>query len=300
MVEQKTMETFIKQYAKYLSRLNPLESEDVIDLSEVEPEEYFNKATESWINSFDEVLDSTPKEYLESVEKPKNEEETYEIIRMISLNLTVMAPKLLVDYLCDIEYTLPILKKILNGDVITKAYETLFNEQKEYEDFEIYRQAVVVSSRYPELAKELLESFIKCHDANDNILEHITESLRELKAYDEVIEFLNGEKEIDDKHLHLLVMLAETESKEDKIYNCLKRCFKRIKEDSIKLTAVYIFVDYGDSRIVPLLRKYAKELVAKKQNSTNEDEGQEIKLILYTVLSVIESFGGNIEDIKIF
>jgi len=211
-----------------------------------------------------------------------------------------MAPKVFVDYLGEIEYTKPVVKRILRDDVITESYDVLYNVKEKYEAFEIYRQAVVLSQAYDDLADDLLEGFKKCHPANDNILEYVVESLAKLNAYDKIIEFLNGVDVIESKHLSILDVLKNNKS--DATYNCMRKSFKKIKDDFNKNIVAYMFGEFGDSRAVPLLRKHAMELRGKMMNGIDMDEEtrKDLNWSFYMVCSTIEQLGGNIEDLKIF
>lgn len=303
MEDNRTMETLVKQYAKYISDINPYHNSEILesfDGSLDDYTEYFDEITEKWFNTFNEELGGIPKEYLYSIKKPENEEETYEVIKLVSLNLIILAPRFFVDYLSEIEYTKPCVKNILQDDVIAKPYNEVYNDKDEYEAFEIYRQAVVLSQAYEDLVDDLLEGIKKCHPANDNILEYIVESLVTMQAFDKVIGFLNDIDEIDMKYLNLLH--AITKHKSDDTYRCLRRCFKSINDDSVKHIVVYMLADYGDSRAVPLLRKYAIDLRDRIVNSTemSEEERKEQNWYFFSVVNTIEQMGGNVEDLKIF
>lgn len=303
MEENRTMETLVKQYAKYISDINPYHNSDMLEKFDDGLDDYtgyIDNITEEWFNSFNEELGATPKEYLYSLKKPENEEETYEVIKLVSLNLIILAPKFFVDYLSEIEFTKPCVKKILQDDVIAKSYHEAYSEKDDYEAFELYSQAVVLSQAYEDLADDLLEAIKKCHPANDNILEYIVESLVKMQTFDKVIGHLNDIDEIDMKYLNLLYVI--TKHKSDDTYKCLRRCFKKINDDGVKHLAAYMFAEYGDSRAVPLLRKYAIDLRDRIVISTemSEEERKEQNWYFFSVVNTIEQMGGNVEDLKIF
>ncbi len=63
-----------------------------------------------------------------------------------------------------------------------------------------------------------------------------------------------------------------------------------------------MLADYGDSRAVPLLRKYAIDLRDRIVISTemSEEERKEQNWYFFSVVNTIEQMGGNVEDLKFF
>lgn len=277
------LDKLIKSYGELInSDINP----DII----MNPLDYFDRITESWYTSVDVELQSSPKDFLDNAPLPESIEEIYAIIKNMATNLIVDIPDFLLSYLGKSEYTCLAIKDILSRDVAKTDLNVNLSD-----DVEILLQATLISSLYKELIPDLLSVYKKSNDANELLLENIADSLYKLNAFTECAEFINSEV-ITYKHLSLISILGQHPGDNDVVYQCMKNSFKRVNDHTLKMTIAYAIDDYGDSRAVPVLRRYAIQLLKQ----FNESKDNDIKLDLQVLLSIIHELGGNVEDIQIF
>lgn len=278
------VEKLVKSYHKHIS------SQPVNDLIHIEPEDFTEGVTDRWLRLNDEALEGTPRDFLDNLPLPESPEETYEIIKIIATNLIINIPDFLLSYLGKSEFTCSVIREILIKDVAVTDMNSNISD-----DVEILQQATLIAGLYEELIPDLIEVYKKSNGANELLLENVADSLGRLEGFDECADFLNTEK-IGYKHLSLISVMGANGYRSDKVFQCLKNCFKSVEDDTIRMTIAYALDDYGDSRAVPVLRRYALKMREKLEGSRDND----IMNNLYILTHLIQSLGGNIEDIQIF
>ena len=145
------------------------------------------------------------------------------------------------------------------------------------------------------LTEKVMTAFQKCPEENFSISECLCQALFDLDCVGKIIEFINNANSLGIKEETVLQMLVK-QPKCDEIYYCIKGC---LKNDSPDLGMIaQIAADYNDGRIIPILRKTAKKMLAElyAKNLTPYmkcDESNEF----FVVCNAISRLGGSVEDL---
>ncbi len=247
-----------------------------------------------WFETYDENLKAIPKELYDTLTNPANEQEMHSIFKDCVGNTSFEIPEFIKEYLVNNKsFMINVLKNILNSDIVKEDFY-YSNDKYTNEDFDIYIEATKISSIFKELVPVLFDALSRCNNCNDVVYDNISYSLRHMDAINDIIAYINEEEEVSDKHLSLFDLLSELGIKNDDIYNCMKNAFKKTANHEVKKVLAFCFLNYGDSRIVPVLRKYAKEIESLAETD------KAFKDNLYVLCSVIDDLGGNTKDIQKF
>jgi len=133
----------------------------------------------------------------------------------------------------------------------------------------------------------LLKMWEVCNLANEVFFEKICESLVTFgnNSIDRILFILDKAEVISFKEEYLMQVFCAMNNKikSDKVFFCLKSCFRRMQN---KILGAMLLGDYGDGRAVPLLRKYA---ISEAIMLSKEE--------IFIVITVIKKLGGQTEDL---
>ncbi len=123
----------------------------------------------------------------------------------------------------------------------------------------------------------------------DIVAEEISDYIAGIGApsVEPLLEALGKAESFNSNFEYLLKALSEAgkNNKSDRIFYCLKNCFRKM--DNKTLAALYI-KNYGDSRAIPLLRGYAEKNIGNIDAET-----------FYEIKHAVESLGGSMEDMNL-
>ena len=252
----------------------------------------------SWGDAECSLLGKTPKEAI-----GEGFPDTIEFDDMICLfnAFAVEGSFELPDAICDLFFSAPeaaeeyILSVIDNMDLSINSDNDISDEENEM--FCIFMQAVGVLNRIaPANAKErLFRIFSECSADNSPINEIVCEAMRKCGFVSEMTALLDNSDKIGEKEHYVMQELVHI-SGDENVFRCLKACLKK-ECDDIAMT-VQIVSDCDDGRLIPLLRKIARNQLralfeAGKSPYDESDEAHNFFLIC----NAITRLGGSIEDL---
>lgn len=143
--------------------------------------------------------------------------------------------------------------------------------------------------------------FHRCISANEMFLEQIVEAMSSPAAEKHVLSLLEEDSLEDSKRVDAMQMVCNMRIKNDTLFAAMKKSFKRLGE-SLQVVGAMLLFDYGDTRVVPLLRRIAKERIEKisMEKALAQKSGSEIKpdtTQVYILLSMINKMGGDTEEL---
>ena len=286
----------IRAYAKFIATSNET---PVLDQ---EPDQYFKSLTEKWLNEEDDYLGRIPLDLLNELPVIEKEEDFVDIVNYIGNQLIVDCPDFLISYLIKSDVGQLAISNILKDDIIKENYEEVYMDKEKRESFETYKQAVLIGANFPSLVDLLINGYEKTHFANEIIHENIAIALGDLKAYEDILTFIDSLPVFEYRHLSISLILLDYEEKK-RVYPSLRKAFRKAKENSVKNILAYIFSILGDARAVPMLRKYAIDQVNLAKEKIKNDPNQDpmrMRQDLAGILNAITKLGGNVDDIEKF
>ncbi len=180
---------------------------------------------------------------------------------------------------------LPILQLDVNSSSLTKEqlYETdMMNSA-------IYLAGVVGSQR---LYQKLYELFRQCLTANEMFLEKLVTALSHREALPYIKALLADTELPAAKLADAMQMVCNIQEKSDELFRLMKQSFKRLAKDPrTEIVGAMLMYDYGDSRIVPAMRKLAQDKIAAAGIVTKDNTP------IYILLSMIHKLGGNTKEL---
>lgn len=255
-----------------------------------------------WLSSRCAVLEETPEELL-AREYPAGSlaaEEILECYRYGALQMIYHMPLFLEEWLVGLgEEGQTYLLSLLDSSVVRKNVSDGRLSETEREEMELFYSAVRTARLFPQqtVKDKLLETYGRCVAANQMFLERISDTFVCYQDEALVIGYLDGAEAITEKEVNLTQALVSMGKREDSIYQCLRRTFKRAGEE--KRYLAMMLSDYGDSRAIPLLRKYAQERISCYQSDPagSPEEKKEQEGEIFMTLNMIEQLGGLTDDL---
>ena len=252
----------------------------------------------SWGDQKCELLGKTPKE---AIGEALPEEIDFDDITYMFETFAVKAGFEIPNVITDLFFSAPdaaeeyILSVIDNMDLSINVDKKISDEENK--KFCVFMEAVGFLERIsPDKAKErVFRIFKECDTKNNSINELVCEAMQRCGFVDEMVEILVNSTKIGEKEHFILQELVHIEDNES-VFRCLKACLKKECEN-IAMT-VQIVSDCGDGRLIPLMRKIARNQLkalfdAGKSPYDESKESQEFFLIC----NAITRIGGNIDDL---
>ena len=180
---------------------------------------------------------------------------------------------------------LPILEMDVNSQSLTK--EQLY--QTDMINSAIYLAGELDSAA---MYAKLAELFKQCITANEMFLEKMVTALSHKKALPVVKELLADQELPDIKLADAMQMICNIGEKDDEIFKLMKQGFKKLaKNPQTEIVAAMLMYDYGDARIIPAMRKLAKDKIEVAGIVTKDNTP------VYILLSMINKLGGNTSEL---
>jgi len=294
---QEFTKLLIDSYNKYVGECFQYNFEHGVAQDENSPVKHI---TSRWGDTECKLLGKTPKDAIG--ENLPDEIEFDDIVYMFN-SFAVEGDFNIPDAVCDLFFSAPaeaeeyILSVIDGMDLTINGDKIISDEQNEM--LCIFLQAVENLHRIPkDVAKErLLCIFEKCEKDNYLINETVCDAMLKCGFVADMVELLDSSTKIGEKEHYILQALVTLTGDED-VFRCLKACLKKDCED-ISMT-VQIVSDCGDGRLIPLMRKIARNQLkalfdAGKSPYDESEESQEFFLIC----NAITRLGGSIEDLLV-
>ena len=180
---------------------------------------------------------------------------------------------------------LPILEMDVNSQSLTK--EQLY--QTDMINSAIYLAGELDSAT---MYAKLAELFKQCITANEMFLEKMVTAFSHKKALPVVKELLADQELPDIKLADAMQMICNIGEKDDEIFKLMKQGFKKLaKNPQTEIVAAMLMYDYGDARIIPAMRKLAKDKIEVAGIVTKDNTP------VYILLSMINKLGGNTSEL---
>ena len=180
---------------------------------------------------------------------------------------------------------LPILEMDVNSQSLTK--EQLY--QTDMINSAIYLAGELESTA---MYSEIAELFRQCLTANEMFLEKMVTALSHQQALSVVLELLADQELPDAKIADAMQMICNIGEKSDDIFKLMKRGFKKLaKNPQTEIVGAMLMFDYGDTRIIPAMRKLAKDKIEVAGIVTKDNTP------IYILLSMINKLGGNTTEL---
>lgn len=180
---------------------------------------------------------------------------------------------------------LPILEMDVNSQSLTKEqlYETDMINAAIYLAGELESDAMYT---------KLGALFRQCITANEMFLEKMVTALSHKKALPVVKELLADQELPDIKIADVMQMICNIGEKNDEIFKLMKQNFKRLaRNPQTEIVGAMLMFDYKDARIIPAMRKLAKDKIEVAGIVTKDNTP------IYILLSMINKLGGNTSDL---
>lgn len=180
---------------------------------------------------------------------------------------------------------LPILEMDVNSQCLTK--EQLY--QTDMINSAIYLAGELESDT---MYQRIGQLFRQCITANEMFLEKMVSALSHKSALPVVKELLADQELAVIKIADVMQMVCNIGEKSDELFKLMKQGFKLlIKDPQTEIVGAMLMYDYGDTRIIPAMRKLAKDKIEVAGIVTKDNTP------IYILLSMIHKLGGNTSEL---
>ncbi|MBE7064367.1 MAG: hypothetical protein E7384_00910 [Ruminococcaceae bacterium] len=291
-------ENLIASYNKYITEFWVQE----MDLSKNANErKSLDIIASGWGDAECELLGKTPKDYIgESLPEEIDFDDIIGMFNSFAVGATFDIP----DAVCDLFFSAPeaaeeyLISVIDDMDLSINGDDKISDEENK--KLCIFIEAVSNLHRITkEKAKDALFGvYGKCSENNPSILEVACNSMIKCGFVSDMISLFETIDKIGVKEHFILQELVHIQGDED-VFKCLKSCLKKDCDD-MSMT-VQIVSDCGDGRLIPLIRKIARnELKALyAAGKTPYDESEEANKF-FIICNAVTRLGGSIEDLLTF
>lgn len=195
------------------------------------------------------------------------------------------------------------LSEYLSSDIVTADINSSVLTKEQLYQTDMLSAAIQLAGRMEtdSMYIRLSEVFHRCISANEMFLEQLVEAMSSPAAEKYVLMLLDEDDLEENKRVDAMQMVCNMHVKSDALFAAMKRAFKRLGE-SFQVVGAMLLFDYGDTRIVPLLRRIARERIEKvsAEKALARKKGSEIKpdtTQVYILLSMIHKMGGDTEEL---
>ena len=195
------------------------------------------------------------------------------------------------------------LSEYLASDILTADINSSVLTKEQLYQTDMLSAAIQLAGRLEtdSMYIRLSEVFHRCISANEMFLEQLVEAMSSPAAEKHVLTLLEEDGLEDNKRVDAMQMVCNMHVKNDVLFLAMKRAFKRLGEP-MQLVGAMLLFDYGDPRIVPLLRRVARDRIEKisVEKAQAQRSGSEVKpdtTQVYILLSMIHKMGGDTEEL---
>lgn len=191
------------------------------------------------------------------------------------------------------EYILSIIDEMdlnINGDRIIS--------DEDNKKLCLFIESIKISDRIAaeKVKDRLFRIFSECSAENYLINETVCDAMESCGFVKEMVGYIEKCSIIGEKEHYILQKLVKLSDTDDAIFKCLKSCLKKDCKN-ISMT-VQIVSDCGDGRLIPLIRKIARNQLEAifDAGKTPYDESQESQEF-FLICNAVTRLGGSIEDL---
>ena len=162
-------------------------------------------------------------------------------------------------------------------------------------DTDMVNSAIYLAGRMQSDAmyQKLTSLFKSCLSANEMFLEKMVTALSSEKAIKYIVELLEDESLNSAKRADAMKMACNCGVRNDDLYKLMKKNFKALSKDpATEIVAAMLMFDYGDTRIIPALRKLVIDKIEASSGIIKSDNTP-----IYILLSMIHKMGGATTDL---
>lgn len=286
----------VESYNKYIKDFWDIELEQKENSEEFRPLEF---VVHSWGDRNCELLGGkTPKEAIgEILPEEIDFDDIIYILEAFAVGTGYVTP----DAITDLFFAVPeaaeeYILSVIDGMDLSINVDNIVSDE-ENKKFCIFMEAVGFTHRISsDKAKErLFRLFAECDTENRPINEILCGAMNNCGFIPEMIALIDNSEKIGEKEHFVLQELVHIENNED-VFRCLKACLKKDCDD-IAMT-VQIVSDCNDGRLIPLIRKIAKNYlkVVYASGHTPYDKS-DVAEQFFLICNAVVRLGGTIEDL---
>jgi hypothetical protein len=288
-MDKEQLRSLIKGYNKFI--------EDLSFEKDVAKDDYSKEESEWAEKPLEELGGKTPAQLAKEIEDDCSEEEIKELYRFATDNSYWSIPGFIKNIMQNVpEATQACLSEILDdGERFIKEGAVEKLEEKEIADFECFVTTLRLAPDFgfEKIDNRIIELF-RGSSENEEVLDAFQTSFCKMDV-SKIIPILSDFDLSDEKLSIPAQAIIETGKKSDEIFYALKKLLR--ERDTGTLFAM-ILTDYGDGRIVPLMRKQLKKISDTYYLMGPDDKNREdvYRLMIY-YNNMIRTLGGQTDDI---
>ncbi len=235
------------------------------------------------------------KELLPEIQQADNEE-FFELCRYAMLNNSGALPTFIEKGLKERgEAAEAFLTEYLESDILQIDVNSSSLTKEQLYDTDMVNTAIYLAGKMESEAmyEKITQLFIDCLSANEMFLERMVTALSAPGAIKYITQLLEDESLNSPKRADAMQMACNSGVRTDELFRMMKKNFKILSKDpQTEIVAAMLMYDYGDTRIVPALRKLAIDKIEAASGIVKSDNTP-----VYILLSMIHKLGGTTSDL---
>ena len=279
----------IRDYNYYLD--NKMEeritSGELLSDTMADIQEFANTIEPQWAKDHEAVI--------EEIRQAENDE-FFELCRYTMLNNRGAFPSFIEEGLrAKGEASEELLTEYLESDILQLDVNSSGLTKEQLYDTDMVNSAIYLAGRMQSDAmyQKLTSLFKSCLSANEMFLEKMVTALSSEKAIKYIVELLEDESLNSAKRADAMQMACNCGVRNDDLYKLMKKNFKTLSKDpATEIVAAMLMFDYGDTRIIPALRKLVIDKIEASSGIIKSDNTP-----IYILLSMIHKMGGATTDL---
>ena len=228
--------------------------------------------------------------------KEASNEEFFELLRYTMLNNRGAFPSFIVESMkARGEASEAVLTEYLESDILQLDVNSSSLTKEQLYDTDMVNSAIYLAGKMESEAmyEKITALFKNCISANEMFLEKMVTALSSDKAVKYIVELLEDESLNSAKRADAMQMACNCGIRNDDLFKLMKKNFKVLSKDpATEIVAAMLMFDYGDTRIIPALRKLVIDKIEATAGIIKSDNTP-----IYILLSMIHKMGGTTTDL---
>ncbi len=228
--------------------------------------------------------------------KEASDEEFFELLRYTMLNNRGAFPTFVVKSMkARGTSSEEVLTEYLESDILQLDVNSSSLTKEQLYDTDMVNSAIYLAGKMESGAmyEKLTALFKSCLSANEMFLEKMVTALSSEKAVKYIVELLEDETLNSAKRADAMQMACNCGVRNDDMFRLMKKNFKVLSKDpATEIVAAMLMFDYGDTRIIPALRKLVIDKIEATAGIIKSDNTP-----IYILLSMIHKMGGTTTDL---
>ena len=228
--------------------------------------------------------------------KEASNEEFFELLRYTMLNNRGAFPTFVVESMkARGASSEEVLTEYLESDILQLDVNSSSLTKEQLYDTDMVNSAIYLAGKMESEAmyEKITALFKSCLSANEMFLEKMVTALSSEKAVKYIVCLLEDESLNSAKRADAMQMACNCGVRNDDMFKLMKKNFKVLSKDpATEIVAAMLMFDYGDTRIIPALRKLVIDKIEATAGIIKSDNTP-----IYILLSMIHKMGGTTEDL---